>query len=193
MPEKTRLTQYNGQDKKAYYFGEAYDLVGIFSFVLVSIVMLFSFVFIRVGVDGDSMNDTLKNGDRLIICNINYKPQSGDIVVVYAENLKKTIVKRVIAVGGQTVDIDYAAHRVYVDGVMKYEPFIKEPTAFMGEEPVSMPVKVPDDCVFVMGDNRNVSLDSRSAEIGMIKTKYIIGKVLLRYYPLQNFKLLCSN
>lgn len=194
MPKETiKVNQYNGQDKKTYYFAEAYDWAGIFAFVLVIIVLLFSFVFLRVGVDGDSMNDTLKNGDRLIICNIDYKPKCGDIVVVYAKNLKKTIVKRVIAVGGQTINIDYAAHRVYVDGIIKYEPFIKEPTAFMGEQPVNMPSKVPQDSIFVMGDNRNISLDSRSAEIGMIKTKYIIGKALLRYYPLQSIKLLCSN
>jgi signal peptidase I len=196
MPEETlfKTTANHGQNRKNYYYAETYEWVGIFSFVLVTFVMLFSFIFLRVGVDGDSMNNTLKNGDRIIIWNIDYQPKCNDIVVAYAENLKKTIVKRVIAVGGQTVNIDYTAHRVYVDGVLKYEPFIKEPTAFMGKKPiVSMPAKVPDDCVFVMGDNRNISLDSRSGEIGMIKTKYIIGKALLRYFPLQNIKLLSSS
>jgi signal peptidase I len=182
------------KNRKTFFLAEIYEWVGIASFVFVIFVLLFSFVFREVYVYGDSMLNTLHNGDRLIICGINYKPRCDDIVVIYAKNLRQPIVKRVIAIGGQTVNIDYAAHRVYVDGILKYEPFIKEPTAFAGEEPiVDMPVTVPKNYVFVMGDNRNNSKDSRSGEIGMISTKYIIGKALLRYFPVRNIKFLSSN
>jgi signal peptidase I len=197
MPEKTPavLSSERGerQNKKNGFCAEAYEWVETFSFGLVIFVLIFSFVFREAGVYGDSMLDTLQDGNRLIICNLDYKPKCGDIVVVYAKDLHKTIVKRVIAVGGQTVNIDYAAHRVYVDGILQIEPFVKSPTAFMGEQPiVDLPAKVPQNCVFVMGDNRNKSIDSRSGEIGMINTKFIIGKALLRYFPFNEIKLLGS-
>jgi signal peptidase I len=157
--------------------------------VLVVFVLLFSFVFREVGVDGISMMNTLNNGDKLLILSLGYKPQHDDIVVIYAKNLQKPIVKRVIAVAGQTVNIDYTAHRVYVNGILQNEPFIKNPTAFMGDSPiVEMPVTVPAGCVFVMGDNRNESVDSRSGEIGMINTKYILGEAIFRYFPTGNMK-----
>jgi signal peptidase I len=194
MPNTTLETadkKGGAQNKKSYFYAEAYEWVGIISFVLVIFVLLFTFVFREVAVDGDSMLDTLHNNDRLIICNVDYKPKNNDIVVIYVKNLHKPLVKRVIATGGQTVNIDYAAHRVYVDNVLQYEPFIKEPTAFMGKAPiVSMPTRVPKGYVFVMGDNRNDSIDSRSGEIGMVDTKYVLGKALVRYFPVQDIKLL---
>ena len=198
MPEKMPLEfikkQGGYKSKKAVFFAEAYEWIGIVAIVLAVFVLFFSFVFREVDVDGNSMLNTLHSGDRLIIFNIGYEPKCGDIVVIYEKKLNKPIVKRVIAVGGQTVNIDYTAHRVFVDGVLQNEPFIKEPTAFMGEMPiVYMPAKVPRGCVFVMGDNRNRSKDSRSSEIGMVNTKYILGKALLRYFPVQDIKLLSSS
>lgn len=175
---------------KSKIIRDIYEWVGMFSFVLVIFVLLFSFVFREIGVDGDSMKNTLSSGDRIIIQSLSYKPHKDDIVVIYESRLHKTIVKRVIAVGGQTVNIDYTAHRVFVDGVIQDEPFIKEPTAFMGIIPVALPAKVPRNCVFVMGDNRNFSIDSRSRIIGMVNTRYILGKAVVRYFPANNIKFL---
>lgn len=185
MSENNAITKIFAENhKKSRIYNEVYEWVGSFLFVLVIVIFIFSFIFREVSVDGNSMMNTLNNGDRLIIRSVCYKPKDNDIVVIYAKNLHKTIVKRVIAVGGQTVDIDYAAHRVYVDDVLRYEPFIKEPTAFMGVQPVmNMPAKVPANCAFVMGDNRNVSIDSRSGEVGMVSDSYILGKAVLRYSP----------
>ena len=189
MPKK-KIFNIGSQDKKSKILSEIYEWVGLISFVLVIFTLLFSFVFREVGVQGNSMNNTLYYGDRLIIRSIFYSPQKDDIVVIYVKKLHKTIVKRVIAVGGQTVNIDYTAHRVYVDGVLQNEPFISQPTAFMGELPVKMPVKVPKDCIFVMGDNRNYSKDSRSMAIGMIDIRNVLGKVIFRYFPLSNMKII---
>jgi signal peptidase I len=190
MPEnQTPEIRGDEQNRRNRFYSDIYEWVGTLSFVLVVFVLLFSFVFREVGVDGISMMNTLNNGDRLIMLSIGYKPQHDDIVVIYVKNLQKPIVKRVIATAGQTVNIDYAAHRVYVNGVLQDEPFIKNPTAFMGNPPIlEMPVTVPAGCVFVMGDNRNESIDSRSGEIGMINTKYILGKAIIRYFPTGDMK-----
>lgn len=181
---------FDFKKSKSKIVGEIYEWVGMFSFVIVIFVLLFSFAFREIGVDGDSMKNTLNNGDRIIIQSLCYKPHKDDIVVIYESRLNKTIVKRVIAVGGQTVNIDYAAHRVFVDGAIQDEPFIKEPTAFMGILPIALPAKVPKNCVFVMGDNRNLSIDSRSMVIGMVNTRYILGKAVIRYFPAHNIKIL---
>lgn len=139
-----------------------------------------------IGVVGSSMVDTLHEGDRIIISNLFYTPKQGDIVVLRKETLRDdAIVKRVIAVAGQTVDIDFEKGIVYVDGVAIDEPYIYEPTFacedFDGE------VTVPDGCVFCMGDNRNGSTDSRDSRVGMIDTREILGRAILRVYPLNVF------
>ena len=190
MLKKAKSGTAAGLNKRTNFFYETYEWAGIISFAVVLFVLLFSFVIREVGVDGDSMLNTLHNGDRLIVCTLGYKPRDNDVVVIYSDKLKKPLVKRVIAVGGQTIYIDYTAHRVYVDGVLRNEPFIKESTAFMGETPVSMPARVPKNCVFVMGDNRNDSIDSRSAEVGMIKKNLIIGKAVICYFPVEHMKLI---
>jgi signal peptidase I len=188
---KKAVTEFDlGKNRETGLLYEAYEWVGIISFVVVFIVLLFLFVFREIGVIGNSMLNTLHDGDRIIVYTMNYKPKDNDIVVMYSDKLKKTLIKRVIAVEGQKVYIDYTAHRVYVDGELRDEPYIKEETAFMGETPVSMPTTVPPDCVFVMGDNRNNSIDSRSSEVGMIKNNLIIGKAILCYFPVRDMKLL---
>lgn len=182
------------QQKPNHNFDEniklIYDGIAVIVYALAFVVLLFTIVFIRVRVDGTSMAKTLNNQDRLIACNINYKPKIDDIVVVELTHQQKPMVKRIIAVGGQTINIDYASHRVYVDDELQHEEFINEPTAFMGINPVSMPIKVPEDCVFVMGDNRNESIDSRSSEVGLVNLNQIRGKVLFRYYPYNKMKVI---
>ena len=100
------------------------------------------------------------------------------------------IIKRVVAVGGQTVDINYSTGTVYVDGRARKEPYVREPTNFEGVNPVSMPVKVPKGYVFVMGDNRNNSLDSRSGAIGNVDVRNIMGRAVLRIFPTKSMGML---
>lgn len=170
---------------------ELYEWAGLFSFALAAAVLVFAVLFFRIGVEGDSMNDTLSDGDRLIISNIGYTPKDGDVVVCYIPSMQKTIVKRVIAVGGETVKIDYTAHRVYVNDRLLDEPYIKEETAFMGVSPrTELPLTVPKGSYFVMGDNRNISVDSRSASVGLITRSQIYGKAAVRYFPLDKIKII---
>lgn len=155
-------------------------------FSLIFVVLLFTFVFRIVGVEGPSMEDTLHNKDRIIISHLFYKPQQGDIVVITKPTIvKKPIIKRIIATENQVVDINFETREVFVDGQLLQEDYIKEPTAHSGD--VKFPVTVPEGCVFVMGDNRNNSFDSRSSEIGMVDTRYILGKAVFRIYPYSKF------
>lgn len=157
---------------------------------IVTVVLLFTFVFRVVGVDGTSMLQTLQDKDRVIISNVHYTPAYGDIVVISRnyrnddsmEVTRRTepIIKRVIATGNQTVDIDFEAGVVYVDGVALDEPYVNTPTNRKSD--IEFPVQVPDGYLFVMGDNRNGSLDSRSSEIGMVNEKYVLGKAFFRIW-----------
>jgi signal peptidase I len=128
------------------------------------------------------MVPTLRNLDRVAITNLFFTPKNGDIIIIKTDTFGDIpIVKRVIAVGGQQVDIHFDTHEVIVDGVVQYEPYISEPTEralnFEG------PVDVPEGYLFVMGDNRNESLDSRSSLVGMVDTRNVIGKVLMILLP----------
>ena len=171
---------------------ELYEWAEAIVFSLAVVVLLFTFVFRIVGVDGSSMENTLQNGDRVIISNLNYTPKQGDIIVfpVNQEVLKMPLIKRVIAVGGQTVDIDYSKGTVKVDGKTLTEPYIKELTTVKWPNTISFPIKVPKGKVFAMGDNRNDSRDSRFPEIGFIDTRNILGKAILRIFPFGKFGLL---
>ncbi|NLT58448.1 MAG: signal peptidase I [Clostridiales bacterium] len=150
---------------------------------IVAVVMLLSFVFRMIGVDGSSMVPTLQNTDRVLMVSAFYAPKRGDIVVF--TKLRDPLVKRVIAVGGQTVDIDFESGEVYVDGVLQNEPYIAEPT--LREGSTTFPLTVPEGHIFVMGDNRNHSSDSRVQEVGFVDTRYVIGRVLFRVFPLPSF------
>lgn len=127
------------------------------------------------------MLNTLQDGNRVVISDINYMPKQFDIVVLSTKAVANPIIKRVIAVGGQTVNIDYDNNTVYVDGKAIDEPFIKEVMEPKGD--VALPAKMPKGCVFVMGDNRNHSLDGRYAEIGMIDDRNILGRAVFRLLP----------
>ncbi|MBQ2903285.1 MAG: signal peptidase I [Clostridia bacterium] len=168
-----------------------YEAVSIIATAVVAVAVAFTFIFRTVGVVGDSMFPTLRNGDRIILSAYNFNPAYGDIVVTCqpedSPEVEDVLVKRIIATEGQTVDIDFDKCIVYVDGVALDEPYINEPTR--DREDFTQPVTVPEGYVFVMGDNRNHSTDSRDSRIGMIREEYILGKALFRMMPFGQFKI----
>ena len=154
------------------------------------VVLLFTFVVRLIGVDGHSMVPTLQDGDRLLVLNsILYDDyQYGDIVVLRKESfLAEPIVKRVIATGGQTVDIDFDNGYVYVDGQQLDESAYIQNGITRAQYEVEFPQTVPEGHVVVLGDNRIVSKDSRDSEVGMIDQRCIIGKVQMIYQPFSAF------
>lgn len=176
------------------YFSMLFESLDVLVSAMIAVILLFVFVFKVPTIDGNSMNDTLFNGERVVISNIFYEPEYGDIVVISRnytndndniERYSMPIIKRIIATEGQTVDIDFEKGIVYVDGKALSEDYTKTPTNLAYD--IEFPVTVKENCVFVMGDNRNDSLDSRSSSIGdggMIDKRYILGKALFRVFPL---------
>ncbi len=156
---------------------------------IITVVLLFTFVFRVVGIVGPSMQNTLFEGDKIIISGLFYTPQCGDVVVIsrnYANEFsdettsEEPIIKRVIATEGMTVDIDFKKGIVYVDGKPLEENYTK--TLTTNEYDVTFPLLVGEDKVFVLGDNRNNSMDSRDSKIGLVDERYILGKALVRIY-----------
>ena len=167
---------------------ELYTLLHDFVYILVVITVLFVFVVRMVGVSGPSMMPTLQDGEYIALLS-NFlcgDYEAGDIVVATIPSFddSKPIVKRVIATEYQTVDIDFLTGEIRVDGVLLKEDYINELTLTNFDDGMAYPVTVPEGCVFLMGDNRNHSTDSRFAPIGCVDTKYILGKVILRIFPL---------
>ena len=181
------------ENQKPNYKKELIEWLGVIASALIIVVFLFGFVFRVAVISGDSMKNTLYDADVVVISNFNYTPKQGDIVVVSrnAENTPEAmradngpIIKRVIATEEQEVDIDFETGTVYVDGVALNEPYISTPTT--DPHDVQFPVTVPKGCIFVLGDNRGVSLDSRNGRIGdggMIDTRYVLGHAVYRIFP----------
>ncbi|MBE7017399.1 MAG: signal peptidase I [Ruminococcaceae bacterium] len=167
--------------------GELFDWVQCIVFALIVCIIVFLFVGRTVGVVGGSMENTLQDGDRLIISNLFYTPDNGDIVVLRQPSFREEpIVKRVIATEGQTIDIDFKKCIVMVDGKALDEPYTKEygNYKYLDPQDFDYEIVVPEGCVFVMGDNRNGSTDSRTESIGCVDTRNILGKVIFRIAPL---------
>ena len=166
---------------------EAYDWIQSLISALLICVLVFVFVLRIMDVKGSSMVPTLHNGDKVLVSDLFYEPQRGDIVVFKKDSYddNKALVKRVIAVAGDVVNIDFDRGIVYVNGEALEEDYLDVLTNtkidFIG------PQTVPDSCLFVMGDNRNASTDSRDKRIGMVDKRLIIGKVLLVVYPFDSF------
>ena len=178
-PEKTRKVD------------SLFDFIEIFVFTLAAVFIITSF-FLRYSiVEGHSMQNTLQDADKLLITGFMYEPAQGDIVVLDSDVLNKVIVKRIIAIEGQTVRI--TPKEVYVDGELLDEPYVYIGDNFGNEirdyyyvpEGGYFEITVPEGEIFVMGDHRNNSDDSRS--IGTISKEAIIGKVILRFAPFSEF------
>ncbi len=166
---------------------EAYDWIQSLISALLICVLVFVFVLRIMDVHGTSMFPTLNNGDKVLVSDLFYEPARGDIVVFKKDSYddNKALVKRVVAVAGDVVNIDFERGVVYVNGEALEEDYIDVLTTtkidFIG------PQTVPDNCLFVMGDNRNASTDSRDKRIGMVDKRLVIGKVLLVVYPFNSF------
>ncbi len=184
MPEEKkkleRVEERETEDSGSSLFEWTRALVG----AVLGVVLFFVFVAQMITVQGPSMQDTLYAGDKVLVlksalCSI----ESGDIVMIHQYNaqLNETIIKRVIATEGQTVDIDYDTGTVYVDGVALEEDYIAERT--YSDEGMAFPVTLGEGELFVMGDNRNHSTDSRSTMLGVVDERYVVGKAVLLLFP----------
>ena len=162
-----------------------HDLV----YLLAGLILVFLLLFRVVVVSGTSMNNTLLNGDYLLVLGNTFyhNPQYGDIIVASKQSFDDgaPIVKRVIATEGQKVDIDFAKGIVYVDDVALTETYTLTPTN--QQEGISFPLIVEEGCLFVMGDNRNGSKDSRHPEIGQIDKREVLGRVFFLFFPGTNY------
>ncbi|MBQ2774636.1 MAG: signal peptidase I [Clostridia bacterium] len=173
-------SECSGSASKAWL--GAYNFVDSIKLAAVVLMLIVTFVGKPFTVQGDSMLPTLRDGERLAALSINSEFKRGDIVVVLRHGAEHSlIVKRVIAVGGDSVDIDFSTGDVFVNGEMLDEPYINDKTYLSFD--VTFPLEVPEGSVFVLGDNRNNSLDSRSSEIGLVDERNILGKTFIRFSP----------
>ena len=160
---------------------DLHDLI----YVLAGFMLIYILIFRVVVVVGPSMKDTLVDGDRLVLLsNTLYRnPEYGDVIVASKESFGngECIIKRVIATEGQNVDIDFGRGVVIVDGVELQEDYVRTPTTL--QEGVTFPTVVPEGCVFVLGDNRNGSKDSRDPQIGFVDKREILGKAVFLMLP----------
>lgn len=174
---------------------ELYEWLQLFLGCVVAAVVLFNCVARLTRVDGGSMDNTLQHGEIMLIWSLGYTPKQGDIVVLNKTSVllpdwtePRAIVKRVIATGGQTVDVDYSIGAVYVDGQPLDEPYLPEEMRRPGAPSMQETHwEVPEGSIFVMGDNRNYSTDSRDSLLGTVDTDYILGKAVLALWPLDRF------
>lgn len=157
----------------------------VFSFSLVLLIM--TFVVRHSPVIGSSMAHTLEENDILLVSGVMYEPKQNDIIVFQSPNVgyDEPLVKRIIAVGGQEINIDFATWTVSINDEKLDETYINyEEGHSMLSSNMQFPLTIPEGYVFVMGDNRNHSLDSRNAMVGLVDVNYIIGRVIFRIYPL---------
>ena len=176
-PQKSRMSAF-------------YEALEIIAIALMVVIMINLFVGRMMTVSGDSMYPTLHNTEKIWISNLGYTPQNGDIVVVQERNsaLNDPIVKRVIATENQKVRFDFENWKVYVDGKELSEDYINyEDWCAMKSYGCPEELTVPPGCIFVMGDNRNHSTDSRDARVSFISEDDVLGKVVLRIFPLNKF------
>ena len=179
-PGEKQVIQLNNSEITATVL----DWLGSLFMALVCVLLIMSFVFRVIKVDGTSMEPTLIDNDKVIISNLFYTPQNGDIVVIsHGEDYANPLVKRVIATAGQELFIDFDKNEVYVDGELLDEPYIQGVTIQGDKSVEEINGVIPEGKVFVMGDNRVVSLDSRYKRVDLIDVSSIIGKAQLDIIP----------
>ena len=174
--------------EKLRFWGIIYEWLDSPLYAIILILLLFTFAFRIVGVNGESMYPTLNNGDWLTVSSVNTTIENGDIVVVTQPNeLNEPLIKRVIAKGGDEIDINFNTGKVTVNGKNLNEPYVAEITHRKGD--FNGPLVIPEGYLFVMGDNRNNSLDSRFDTIGLIDERYVLGVAQIRLFPLNDWKI----
>ena len=200
MPENKEKKNSNAGDQSLA--AKLFEYVEMFVFAAIFVVLLMTLGLRLCVVSGTSMNNTLLNGERLVISNLFYTPKQGDVIVFHQtsdtdEQFNEPIVKRVIATSGQFVKVDDIQHKVYVsdDDVFTEDEVLPEPyiivgaphyAAIEGISPIEV-YQVPEGHLFVMGDNRPVSADSRYHEVSFVDQRRVLGKVLFRLMPFTVF------
>ena len=192
----------NGTNQSKRIVSSLLEYVELFVFSLAIVVVVFMLFFRVCKVSGDSMNNTLTDKESLIVSNLFYKPRNGDIVVFHQTGyLNEPVVKRVIAVEGETVDIIFTDFHMMItvtdkDGNVRIldEPYAYYDSDMMAQKryyshptDFSFPVTVPEGSIFVLGDNRYNSLDSRYKEVGFVDVRRILGRVVFRVSPFDKF------
>ena len=169
------------------FLAAAYDVSEVLGIMTAVIMLVFAFAVRLNVVEGGSMRPNLEGGDTLVVTDFYTKPARGDIVILHridAAPYDKPIVKRVIAVGGQTVDIDFSAWILTVDGERVSEDYRwLNPERELLKSEIPLPVTLGENEIFVMGDNRNASADSRQSEIGPVDTRCVVGRAVARFSP----------
>ena len=195
VEEAELLEEQPSENPKKGWKRELWEWVESLGIAVIAAALIINFVFCMVKVDGASMDPTLNHADQLFVFRLGYQPKDGDIVVFKPKSESKRLyIKRVIATEGQTVDIqkDGGVFKVFVDGEELHESYIKE---MIERTPMGdYPKVVPENCVFVLGDNRNNSKDSRDESgVGMVTEKSIVGKALFRVMPITKIGSLYSD
>lgn len=189
-PEPDQPESRGGKARKEASDGrDLYLNIRVLVIMMTTFVLMFTFVARIIVVSGQSMENTLHNGELILVWSLGYTPKQGDIVVLTQERYQEdSIIKRVIATGGQRVDIDYGSGTVQVDGKVIAEDYINEPMRLPNWGEGVNHVTVPEGCIFVMGDNRNHSADSRFPDIGIVDTRCVIGKGVAVMFPFHRWK-----
>lgn len=173
----------NTVERRRSAMAEVYEWVESCVIAMGVVLLIFAFVARTATVSGPSMLPTLHDGDRLLLLQAGYHdPQYGDVVVIdRSQKGEPPIIKRVIGRAGDEIDIDFESGQVRRNGKLLHEPYLNEPT--LTRRDVVFPVTVPEGSVFVMGDNRNHSVDSRTQEIGMVDLRRVMGRAVYRFLP----------